>query len=197
MIFVSHDLGVVAGLANNVLVMQNGVAMEQGATDRIFSAPQSPYTRKLIAAIPRGAKPVPGRMKPESLLQVSHLTTRFRSTRSRSADVVAVDDVSFDLQRGEVLGLVGESGSGKSTLGRSVLGLVHATGSVKFAGEELIGKSAPPDAAVAATHADDLPGSICVAQSPHDHLRHAGRAAAAAQAGQPPDAGSRRFQPHG
>jgi oligopeptide transport system ATP-binding protein len=140
-IFVSHDLGVVAGLANNVLVMQNGLAMEQGPAGRIFSAPESPYTRKLLAAIPRGSKPVPARVKADTLLEVSHLTTRFRSARGRGADVVAVDDVSFGLQHGEVLGLVGESGSGKSTLGRSVLGLAHSTGSVKFGGEELIGKS--------------------------------------------------------
>jgi ABC-type microcin C transport system duplicated ATPase subunit YejF len=141
-IFVSHDLGVIAGLADQVLVMQNGAAMEQGPADRIFNAPQSDYTRKLLAAIPRGAKPVAGRVTAEPLLQVSHLTTRFRSLRGTGADVVAVDDVSFELQRGEVLGLVGESGSGKSTLGRSVLGLVKATGSVRFGGEELIGKSA-------------------------------------------------------
>jgi ABC-type microcin C transport system duplicated ATPase subunit YejF len=141
-IFVSHDLGVVAGIADQLLVMQNGVAMEQGTTKRIFSAPQSGYTRKLLAAIPHGAKPVAARVMPEPLLQVSHLVTRFRSMRGTGADVVAVNDVSFDLQKGEVLGLVGESGSGKSTLGRSVLGLVRSTGSVKFKGEELIGKTA-------------------------------------------------------
>jgi oligopeptide transport system ATP-binding protein len=139
-ILVSHDLSVVSGIADNVLVMQDGNAMEQGPTKEVFSAPQSDYTRKLLAAIPRGAKPVAGRAQPESLLEVSHLTTRFRS--ARGADVVAVNDVSFSLQRGEVLGLVGESGSGKSTLGRSVLALVPTKGSVKFNGEELIGKNA-------------------------------------------------------
>jgi oligopeptide transport system ATP-binding protein len=141
-IFVSHDLGVVAGLADQVLVMQSGVAMEQGPADRVFSAPQSDYTRKLLAAIPSGSKPVAARVKPEPLLQVENLTTRFRSSRKLSEDVVAVDDVSFELRRGEVLGLVGESGSGKSTLGRSVLGLVRATGSVKFGGDQVIGRSA-------------------------------------------------------
>jgi oligopeptide transport system ATP-binding protein len=139
-ILVSHDLAVVAGIADQVLVMQNGVAMEQGETSRVFAAPESPYTRKLLAAIPHGAKAAPSRSKPQPLLQVANLTTRFRG--SHGADVVAVDDVGFALQRGEILGLVGESGSGKSTLGRSLLGLVPATGSVKFDGEELIGKTA-------------------------------------------------------
>ncbi len=141
-IFVSHDLGVVAGLADEVLVMQDGQTMEQGPAGRIFSSPASDYTRRLLAAIPRGAKPVPGRTTGQSLLQVEHLTTRFRPSGRRGAEVLAVDDASFVLQRGEVLGLVGESGSGKSTLGRSILGLVPATGSVKFDGEELIGRSA-------------------------------------------------------
>jgi len=141
-IFVSHDLGVVASVADQLLVMQNGAAMEQGPVQRIFQAPESAYTRMLLAAIPHGPKPVPACISAQPLLQVSHLTTRFRSMHGTGADVVAVDDVSFDLQRGEVLGLVGESGSGKSTLGRSVLGLVRATGSAKFDGEELIGKTA-------------------------------------------------------
>src|SRR5690606_4687923 len=122
--------------------MPAGLTMEQGPAGRIFSAPQSDYTRKLLAAIPRGAKPVPGRATSQPRLQVEHLTTRFRPAGRKDAEVLAVDDASFELFRGEVLGLVGESGSGKSTLGRSVLGLVPATGSVKFDGEQLIGRSA-------------------------------------------------------
>ena len=141
-IFVSHDLGVVAGLADQLLVMQDGKAMEQGPVKQIFQAPESAYTRKLLSAIPHGAKQVESRATSKPLLQVSHLTTRFRSMRGTGADVLAVNDVSFDLHKGEILGLVGESGSGKSTLGRSVLGLVRSTGSVKFDGEELIGKTA-------------------------------------------------------
>src|SRR5690606_5300711 len=94
-IFVSHDLGVVAGLADEVLVMQDGLTMEQGPAGRIFSAPQSDYTRKLLAAIPRGAKPVPGRATSQPLLQVEHLTTRFHPSGRNGAEVLAVDDVSF------------------------------------------------------------------------------------------------------
>ncbi len=139
-IFVSHDLGVVAGLADHVLVMQDGQAVEQGPARELFAAPEAAYTRKLLAAIPRGSKPVPARAAPAPLLQVSELTTRFRAPGAPGGQVTAVDAVSFDLRRGEVLGLVGESGSGKSTLGRSVLGLVPAQGSVLFDGEQVIGR---------------------------------------------------------
>ncbi len=140
-IFISHDLAVVAGLADQVLVMQNGSAVEQGPARQIFAAPQAEYTRKLLAAIPSGAKPVPARTEPQPLVEVRKLTTRFRAPSAPGGSFLAVDHVSFDLQRGEVLGLVGESGSGKSTLGRSLLALVPAEGSVKFDGEEIIGRS--------------------------------------------------------
>jgi len=139
-ILVSHDLGVVADIADDVLVMHGGIAMEQGPARTVLAAPASDYTRKLVAAIPRGSKTAPAREMPQPLVQVRNLITRFRA--ARGAEVIAVDDVSFDIQRGEVLGLVGESGSGKSTLGRSLLGLVPSTGSVWFAGEELIGRTA-------------------------------------------------------
>nr|PZN68623.1 MAG: ABC transporter ATP-binding protein [Pseudomonadota bacterium] len=140
-IFISHDLAVVAGLADEVMVMQQGQAVEQGPARRIFAAPQAGYTKKLLAAIPSGAKSVPARSEPRTLLEVRDLTTTFRSKSAPDGRFVAVDHVSFELRRGEVLGLVGESGSGKSTLGRSILGLVPAEGSVRFDGEEIIGRS--------------------------------------------------------
>ena len=138
LIFISHDLGVVSALANDVLVMQRGRAVEQGPTTQLFAAPRSDYTRQLLAAIPRGAKTAPSLAQPQPLLEVRGLTAEFRS---QQGTLRAVDDVSFDLRRGEVIGLVGESGSGKSTLGRSLLGLVRASGSVRYAGEEMFGKT--------------------------------------------------------
>ncbi len=140
MIYISHDLGIVAKLADRVLVMQSGRVVEQGPSQNLFFSPQHDYTRNLVAAIPRGAKPTPDRSTEQALVSVRDLTTQF-TEGSRS--VVAVDNVSFELHRGEILGLVGESGSGKSTLGRSVLRLVkpHA-GSVRFDGTELAGLSA-------------------------------------------------------
>jgi oligopeptide transport system ATP-binding protein len=134
-IFISHDLGVIANIANRVIVMKSGVVVEQGSVRELFANPQHEYTRKLLAAIPKGAKTTANLAATQPLLSVTTLTTSF-------AQFNAVDNVSFDLQRGEILGLVGESGSGKSTLGRSVLNLIRPnSGSIRFDGEELVGKS--------------------------------------------------------
>jgi len=147
-IFISHDLSVVRDLADNVVVMESGKVVEQGGVTDLFSNPQHPYTQKLLAAIPSGAKPVNAQIQTDSeienLIEVSHLTTTFfdRANQSGGERFTAVDDVSFELRKGEILGLVGESGSGKSTLGRSLLKLVsNDLGSIKFDGEELSEKS--------------------------------------------------------
>ncbi|CAA0116639.1 Glutathione import ATP-binding protein GsiA [Halioglobus japonicus] len=130
-LFISHDLAVVADIADQIVVMQEGRIVETGNRDDIFRNAQHPYTRKLLNAIPRGGKPVELPAS-EPLVTVRNLCTWFRSGKS---PVKAVDDVSFDILRGEVLGLVGESGSGKSTIGRSLLRLVPVTsGQVQFDG---------------------------------------------------------------
>jgi len=141
-IFISHDLAVVRSLADKVVVMENGHVVERGTTGELFKNPQHPYTQKLLAAIPSGAKTVQSRAEEQDLIEVSGLTTTFYD-RSTHQLFKAVDSVSFTLKKGEVLGLVGESGSGKSTLGRSILNLIQPdSGSVKYKGQELVGLSA-------------------------------------------------------
>jgi len=107
------------------VVMEQGEVVESGAPDAIFNHAQHPYTQKLLAAIPSGERDS-GEAKDDTLINVRNLRTWFQAS-SDSEPVKAVDDVSFDIHRGEILGLVGESGSGKSTLGRSIMRLAPIT----------------------------------------------------------------------
>ncbi len=139
-IFISHDLGVVAGIADKVMVMCEGTVREANDTESIFYRSEDHYTKKLLAAIPEGAKSMPNRAQADSpLITVRDLKTYFHDYSTTIAGhIKAVDGVSLEIQRGEILGLVGESGSGKSTLGRSILQLAPITaGSIHFNGVEL------------------------------------------------------------
>ncbi|MFK3660078.1 glutathione ABC transporter ATP-binding protein GsiA [Scandinavium sp. NPDC088450] len=164
-IFITHDMGVVADIADRVLVMYRGEAVETGTVEQIFSAPQHPYTRSLLAAVPTlGAmqgSDFPRRfpllntqdsplddeaqdtvVAGEPVLKVRDLVTRFplRSgiLNRVTREVHAVEKVSFDLWPGETLALVGESGSGKSTTGRALLRLVESqSGSITFNGSRI------------------------------------------------------------
>jgi ABC-type microcin C transport system duplicated ATPase subunit YejF len=139
-IFISHDLGVVAGIADKILVMCNGVAMESGSTDDIFYQTQDDYTKRLLNAIPEGAKTMENRAQARNpLVEVNNIRTWFKDySGAKVITVKAVDDISLKIKRGEILGLVGESGSGKSTLGRSILQLVPTQeGTVTFDGTDL------------------------------------------------------------
>lgn len=138
-LMISHDLAVVADIADQIIVMQEGKVVECGDRAAIFERPQHPYTRKLLASIPQGQK-IPSSISSNPLVSVRNLCSWFKQDNET---VKAVNDVSFDIYRGEVLGLVGESGSGKSTLGRSLLNLVPATsGQILFDGHEVISLAA-------------------------------------------------------
>ena len=149
LILITHDMGVVAELADDVLVLRRGAVVEAGTTQRIFASPEQPYTQELLAAVPRldNAPPPPShardRFAPENpLVSVKNVTKTFRSAGAVFASghvTQALDDVSLSIEQGETLALVGESGSGKSTLGRVIARLVEAdAGAVQFDGRELL-----------------------------------------------------------
>ena len=137
-LFISHDLSVVADIADQIHVMKEGRLVETGKRDQIFHRPQHPYTRQLLAAVPAGHK---AHNAPDAsvLVAVEHLTTVFGSASRKAGLVTACDDLSFCIHRGEILGLVGESGSGKSSCGRSLIRLVEPdAGEVRFDGTDLL-----------------------------------------------------------
>lgn len=126
LIFVSHDLGVVSDIADDVLVMRNGEAVEQAPASEIYVAPRHAYTKQLLGAARFGATP-PSETRPTSNEVVLSASALGRSFKGRGRDGALIDpvlrDVSLVIHRNEILGLVGESGSGKSTIGRLIAGL--------------------------------------------------------------------------
>lgn len=150
---ITHDMGVVARMADRVEVMKNGVYVEGGTADQIFGAPKDPYTRMLLDAMPRIDQPdKPGHavLPPYEdldgegpVLTAEDIRVHFPVTVSgglfpKTKPLKAVDGVSFDLHSGETLGVVGESGCGKSTLARAVLQLVPTMGEVTWMGRNLV-----------------------------------------------------------
>jgi microcin C transport system ATP-binding protein len=142
MLFITHDLGIVRKIADRVCVMQHGKIVEQGAVERVFTAPEHPYTKALLAAEP---KPDPAPPKPDApvVIAADNLKVWFPIKRGVLRKTVghikAVDGVTIDLRKGETLGVVGESGSGKTTLGLAILRLISSDGPVVFMGQSIQG----------------------------------------------------------
>ena len=150
-LLITHDMGVVAETADRVLVLRHGVALEHAPVAELFAAPRHAYTRELLDAVPRlgtaGEARAGAGTARHPVAGCEGLSVRFPVRggflNRVSRHVHAVDDVSFEIGRGEIVSLVGESGSGKSTIGRALTSLVPFEGSVRIDGTEARGASPP------------------------------------------------------
>jgi ABC-type glutathione transport system ATPase component len=143
-LFITHDFGVVADIADRVVVMRNGKVVEQGSVDEVLRAPKDDYTKALIAAVP-GKRPVSATSRTiegEPLLDARGLNKTFVTRQGLlkpARRVAAVRDIALALRPRETVAVVGESGSGKSTLGRIIMRLIEPdTGTVDFGGEDFL-----------------------------------------------------------
>ncbi len=140
MLFITHDLNIVRKIADDVAVMQNGRIVESGKVEHIFTTPQHPYTKALLAAEPKGAPPV---LDPAAqvILEATDLRVHFPIKRGffrRTVGAIkAVDGVSLTLHKGETIGIVGESGCGKTTLGLALLRLIRSEGRIVYLGRAI------------------------------------------------------------
>jgi len=145
-ILITHDLTIVRQFSDYVYVMQNGTVQEHNATEALFTNPQHPYTRHLLASEPRGrANPLQGEQ--DSVLRANNVEVTFTLKRGGMFspdffELKAVDRLSLDLKRHETLGLVGESGSGKTTFGQALIRLIsNQGGEIYFDGEPIHDKN--------------------------------------------------------
>ena len=144
-LFITHDLGVVAQISDRVIVMQKGDLVETGLVDQIYSAPSHPYTQRLLSSVPQlGRAPARpnGQTEQTPMLELRDLSVRYpvRSglLRRVTAEVLAADHVSFTIPKQKTLGLVGESGCGKSTVSRAIIGLVKPShGEIRVEGTDV------------------------------------------------------------
>ena len=175
LLFITHDLGIVRRIADQVCVMKGGKIVEQGPVEQVFTRPKHPYTRELLAAEP---KPDPAPPQPDApvVMSADDLKVWFPIKRGLMRKTVghikAVDGVSIAVRKGETLGVVGESGSGKTTLGLALLRLISSNGTHRVPGKGYPGSALQGDAAVPARHADRVPGPVRLAQPAHVGRRH-------------------------
>jgi microcin C transport system ATP-binding protein len=140
MLFITHDLGIVRKIADRVCVMSQGEIVEAGETAKIFSAPEHPYTKRLLAAEPKGFKSVPAADAP-IVIEGDDVKVWFpikKGLLRRTVDHVrAVDGITVSVREGQTVGVVGESGSGKTTLGMALLRLERSSGDIRFRGRDI------------------------------------------------------------
>jgi microcin C transport system ATP-binding protein len=142
LLFITHDLGIVRRIADQVCVMKGGVIVEQGPVEQVFKSPKHPYTRDLLAAEP---KPDPAPPQPDApvVMSANDLKVWFPIKRGLMRKTIghikAVDGVSVAVRKGETLGVVGESGSGKTTLGLALMRLISSNGRIVFLGKDIQG----------------------------------------------------------
>ncbi len=140
-LLITHDMGVVADMADEILVMKDGNTVEHGSADQIFNRPQHPYTQELLAAVPKLGSSVlrtlPAAASPQPVLKLENVTIQYPK-RGRIPAFTAVKNFSLEIFPGEVVGLVGESGSGKTTVGRAAIGLLPIKeGSIEIVGKDI------------------------------------------------------------
>ena len=141
-LLITHDMGVVADLADDILVMKDGNTVEYGTADQIFNRPQHPYTQELLAAVPKLGSAAVRTLAPDlvglpAVLSLKNVSIEYPKS-GRIPAFRAVTDFSLDIFPGEIVGLVGESGSGKTTLGRAAIGLLPAVeGTIEVVGRDI------------------------------------------------------------
>ena len=192
-LFITHDMGVVAEIADRVAVMRNGRLVETGPLESILRTPTMEYTRNLLSSVPSLVPRAPRADTTEPIvLETTGLGKiyRERSFLGKAREVAAADDVTLTLRKGRTLGIVGESGSGKSTVARCIVRLIDPTsGGIRLVGPRNLEPVARPVAAASQAHPDRVPGPLSLAQSARHHrrehrrrpdqLRHAARDALA------------------
>ena len=140
-LLITHDMGVVADMADEILVMKNGLTVEHGSSDQIFNRPKHPYTTELLAAVPKLGSSRKRVLKvardADPVLKMRNVTIEYPK-RGRIPAFTAVKDFSLDIFPGEIVGLVGESGSGKTTVGKAAIGLLPIkSGSLEIVGKDI------------------------------------------------------------
>ena len=142
-LLITHDMGVVADMADEILVMKDGLTVEHGTAHEIFNSPKHPYTQQLLASVPKlGSAPTRSlttKASTDPVLILKDVVIEYPK-RGRVPAFTAAKDINLEIYPGEILGLVGESGSGKTTIGRAAIGLIPVkSGSIKVAGNEIAG----------------------------------------------------------